>query len=103
MTHTPTPWKHLGFGRGKFGAVLEKSNITVILGECHGNETDLADQNAAFIVKAVNCHDELVSTLKKALSWGEAEIHSEYGGTRRLNERLGELDFIRDAIQKAEA
>lgn len=50
--------------------------------------------NAAFIVKACNCHDELVTALKRSLNW-----LSSYPG----NGAAGAYDEARSALAKAEA
>lgn len=71
MTHTPTPWR------------LDNPESTLVIGS---NERIIADcdhpqlpdteieANAAFIVRAVNCHDDLVSALKNVMAMviGEA-------------------------------
>lgn len=60
--HTPTPWKTMCFSMSP--KVLE------IRSEIGGpwiaeiNLTGNHRENAAFIVRAVNCHDEMLETLK---------------------------------------
>ncbi len=56
----------------------------------------------AFVVRAVNAHEELLVALKNVLELAESEIRNEYDGTTLLRERLEELDFVRVAIAKAE-
>lgn len=65
MTHTPTPW----FSEGR-----PPNMVLLFSGKDMGNRKSpcilLADDdqaaNAAFIVRAVNCHDELVEALTNA-------------------------------------
>ena len=70
--HTPTPWKYRTEGKPHnshyaFEITMEKKNhvIAVIDRETPTNPEDEA--NAAFIVKAVNCHDDLVKSLEECL------------------------------------
>jgi cell division protein ZapA (FtsZ GTPase activity inhibitor) len=73
VMHTPTPWK-----------TLKGRTVLHIMGAHHGvcqisttgykgstraelkEYAERAEANAAFIVRAVNCHDELVAALEKA-------------------------------------
>lgn len=57
------------------------------------------DDANGFLIAAA---PELLEALKRALEWGESEIHNEYDGASMLKERLAELDFLRAAISKAE-
>jgi hypothetical protein len=64
--HTPTPWKvkrWTGLGQKGIGIVAERdlaiADITMQL-----DDKEMA--NAAFIVRAVNMHQELVTALKRA-------------------------------------
>lgn len=60
--HTPTPWNL----NPKAVLVIESEGVTVA--SC-GNANVIRDQweaNAAFIVRAVNAHEELLSLLKEA-------------------------------------
>lgn len=65
-THTPTPWELYDEGKSavghQFAIVGNKERIATV----HGLENELpkTQANAAFIVRAVNCHDELVETIK---------------------------------------
>ncbi len=55
--HTPTPWANC---EGAIFRVIDSRGFTVAT---VASDSDLRDQweaNAAFIVKAVNCHDALV-------------------------------------------
>ncbi len=67
-THTPTPWNL----NPKAVLVIESEGITVA--SC-GNANVIRDQweaNAAFIVRAVNAHDELLRVVKALESWVDA-------------------------------
>ena len=61
--HTPTPWKALDqYIMDDNGAVPIASGHIEWATGTHGTHHDTAKANAAFIVRAVNAHDDLVST-----------------------------------------
>lgn len=60
--HTPTPWRDYGLAGIKSEAHC--SMTTTPLVRCYGKHKEA---NAAFIVKAVNCHDELIAACQQAL------------------------------------
>ncbi len=88
-THTPTH------------DVLEK-RIYITDQDYVRHINDLRDEVEGLRADAVNSHEEMLKALKFALEWGESEIHNEYDGTSMLQERLEELNPIREAIVKAE-
>lgn len=63
--HTPTPW-HVGDGKaariiyGQDGYAIADATVY------HGRHGGAEEANAAFIVRAVNAHDDLVAALRKA-------------------------------------
>lgn len=66
--HTPTPWMYYengSVGRDKTPMYTIGFGIGGMLGEVVG------EANAQFIVKAVNCHEELLEACKKALKHPE--------------------------------
>ena len=70
--HTPTPWK-----LSKYGSIAhpQKECMSVPINAASSDSPE-ATANAAFIVRAVNAHEELVSLLKEGLgarddSWYE--------------------------------
>lgn len=60
--HTPTPWE-IEEREGQVFIEVEQNadENQWIIAKCFGPK---ADDNAAFIVKAVNCHKELLSALR---------------------------------------
>ena len=88
--HTPTPWKVEGpfLERSIFG---EKDLVTRLVG------TDPTQaSNAAYIVRAVNAHEELVETLKGVKAWLESkaivERHPEaVAGFNHWTHEIGNL------------
>lgn len=101
-THTPTPWEVAGDNLRHIVAEDGTMVGEALYFSGDGARNDDPYSNAAYIVKAVNCHAALVKTLGDALRWGESEIRSEYEGTSMLKSRLKELDFIRIAIAQVE-
>lgn len=83
MTHTPTPWDVdiMGYLRGP-----SNENILEV------------KENAAFIVKAVNCHEELLAACKSILWWINQEKVPYLMDT---DDNPGEK--IRQALAKVEA
>lgn len=79
MNHTPTPWV-LDVSRvDDDGAVppviLDRTGMLIaMLGYMDGKDARNCDTNAAFIVRAVNAHDELVAAAKEALDYIAAAI-----------------------------
>ena len=68
--HTPTPWKMQDMGSQETDIIANSGTIMGLTGGSGAPskyEPDDAaewDANAAFILKAVNCHDDLLSALK---------------------------------------
>jgi hypothetical protein len=62
---------------------------------CEAPEDDVSDANAAFIVRAVNAHDDLVSALKSART--QLEIAEQIISGESFNDTQ-----INSAIAKAE-
>lgn len=90
--HTPTPWKLIAETRilGE-GMSLAK----MLYNQAEGRSLDEAKVDAAFIVRAVNSHEELLKALKRIV-----EINGSTGGAKALVE---EFKFIaREAIAQAE-
>lgn len=83
--HTPTPWRteetesRIWIGTPKGESKLDR----LILGiDIDGLKAEVIAQkrtDADFIVRAVNCHDELVAALKKALDQFHYEDASDAG------------------------
>jgi len=62
MKHTPTPWKTQNPNTGN--PEVDNHWLDVVETEKTGSICTAYTQDAKFIVKAVNCHDELVEALK---------------------------------------
>jgi hypothetical protein len=84
--HTPTPWhqgssmhgdrKHMIFAEGYALCICEPDQRD----RASAGERALQEANAAFIVKAVNLHGELVSALEKYVSWWDRNPDAKAGG-----------------------
>lgn len=77
MTHTPTPWKQYEKTpyeyaiHGGIGTIAESVIAAVQFGleaDTSAQQRQSAQANAAFIVRACNAHEELVSILQKLSS-----------------------------------
>ena len=74
MSHTPTPWN---IDNTDYGAPLIRAKTCWMKGSRdvakvlyhYGSEDPEVDQNAAFIVRACNAHEELVEALRGMLEW----------------------------------
>lgn len=101
--HTPVPWaykvaaKAIGDEKLDTGIIAEIDGANRIVAECFGrvgqstylNSVD----NAAFIVRAVNCHDELIEVLTR---------FSHDGALQTIEDRERFRKEARAAIRKAE-
>jgi hypothetical protein len=58
MTHTPTPWL---LGNDRETIIATDDDIVV---DCGIRRAEEAEANAAFIIRAVNCHEELLDAVK---------------------------------------
>lgn len=85
--HTATPWRVFLYGGVQIGHV-DGAAICSMWGDKAEGEA-----NAAFIVKAVNCHDELVNALKAARPF--LAISDDQRAS-------GRLKLVEAAIAKAE-
>lgn len=70
--HTPTPWKfthHMDIGGDQMARIDDKNGI-FLAGVSDMNLADhsLRDANAAFIVRAVNSHEDCIEALSAMLS-----------------------------------
>lgn len=106
MNHTPTPWKfthHTNIGGDQMARIDDEKGI-FLAGVSDMNLIDhsLRDANAAFIVRAVNAHEELLEAAKLASKIAENWIHDQLDGTSGLKSALEGLESVRKAISKAE-
>lgn len=102
--HTPTPWLAV-----KAPASEHKEGIHWYIEEGSQHATvatiymlctkEWTDANAAFIVRAVNAHEELLEALYQALPYVEDQLQDQ-GYKPGAVER--KIKFIKEAIAKAE-
>lgn len=106
--HSPIPW-HIGLKPGPYvygssGEEIADCRGIVLEDEDIGTPENKA--NAAFIVKAVNCHEELLATLKE-LNTINLTLLGYYGNLIDLrvvgDEFGGYRERVEQAIAKAEA
>lgn len=102
MPHSPTPWPEPVYdnhGNGGFSEWWEIPSIAKVY----------TAADAEFILRAVNCHDELVQSLRAAcelastipLGCDECEENPEHEADHDLAARI--VDILRATLAKAEA
>jgi hypothetical protein len=99
---TPTPWRasraRKSSNFGAYVAFVQTSDPPSVLAKVSGGPTDdreVAEANAAFIVRAVNAHDDLV----KALELIEVDLTA--GDMPHKTRVYLALDRVRAALSKA--
>lgn len=90
MSHTPTPWVH----DRQSDCILDNGGNVIVSPYESEHNIDNDTANAAFIVKAVNAHDDLVAALKALTG------HKAYYEGMMFSERA---KMARDALAKAGA
>lgn len=99
QNHTPLPWGSRGVDGYIIAIAREGYMPHATVHSAKPNHTlsfeDL--QNAAFIVRAVNSHQELVEALKLALEFMEQDRCDSY-----YNPQESEVEIVRAALKKAE-
>lgn len=103
QTHTPTPWKvsepfkSRGWNYVEIRSAEGHTIARIILGrDDHMDKAAL--ERAAFIVRAVNAHDDLVTALKDLVSI----VKGNPGRTGAQLAKVGEIKAAEAAIAKAE-
>lgn len=100
--HTPTPWTFTNQTTDERPwcviTIKDATDDVVIQREYHINDAQKEEANAAYIVKAVNCHEQLV----KALKWAEPLIAEWFNQKPHCQDTSG-LSLIRAALAAAEA
>lgn len=73
--HTATPWQVIPKNdHGNINYKIANESYTWIIAEMKADtDIDTQENNAKFIVKAVNMHDELVSTLEQLYPYCEGD------------------------------
>jgi len=97
VKHTPTPWKLETRKPGQFAIKGDDGTYTVALIETFDPRVEHAEDsaNAAFIVRAVNSHEELLAIVK--------DIYDDENDITR-RKHSDEMRFrMEEAIAKAEA
>jgi hypothetical protein len=101
MNHTPTPWTAKGYDvrAGQAGRMIAYTGPHHTPDDQYPKGCKLEDEaNAAFIVKAVNCHDELVEALENCLS----AFETHYVAGEKLSDIYSaRIERARAAIAKA--
>lgn len=101
MTHTPTPWKVLGYTPyGEDYRITDDIGNDIAIVPHWDDEAKIeARANAAFIVKAVNCHEELLEALKEA----KKAIQEQMNCCGESDILMAPMDLIEQALSKAGA
>jgi hypothetical protein len=103
-THTPTPWvSEVGTGKGSGLIWYRDGNLSSLVATAHDatlcqEHGGTAIDNAAFIVRAVNAHEELLEHLREAVDSLEV-LAGQYDHT--LKQYRPMINRIRQAIARA--
>jgi hypothetical protein len=89
--HSPTPWEE-----GFYWWEIRDANDAPVAQVEDVNEP-VAKDNAAFIVRAVNCHADLLAACERALAWLEP-----FQGEEVCPKRLALAECLQTAILKTE-
>lgn len=107
VTHTPTPWILVPQGDGssmlarefETGKQMNPKGLRLVSHVfARGNSLAEDEANAAYIVLAVNCHEELLEKLKMATAW----LQNISAREDRMPKGLGDFSELQEAIAKAE-
>ena len=91
MAHTPTPWTAGTYKSGGWPIYAKQGCIDVCPAIAHG------ESDAALIVKAVNCHDELVGAIDKI----DSVMRRNLTCSNKLDKIAGILTDIDHLLAKA--
>lgn len=91
LQHTPTPWKALDFDEDT--TIIYDKDMRVVIPKLANKE------NATFIVRAVNSHEELLAATKRALDGVQRDIAAN---PTAKTDRPEIEAMLRYAIAKAE-
>ena len=101
--HTPTPWKCAKPKKGFFCHIMHQPDDEGIWRNGNGIASTIhsqnSDEDAAFIVRAVNSHEKLLMCLKRWEKYAQDNLYSEN------KEDAGYCSFLketREAIKGAE-
>lgn len=97
--HSPLPWRQHS-GDGKTYASV-RSHWGQCVADCGSRSDNMAQANAELIVRAVNCHDELVAALK-AVEPLVSFLHADYMQRNPNNSHAAEIEALRAVLAKAE-
>lgn len=107
-THTPTPWSFAQTYNGEFSVCSSRERVAnhvatvpIFNGMSHSgasvpHEASVAEANAAFIVRCVNAHDDLVMALQASQAFIQVIA-------RETSKDFAVLDRISAALAKAGA
>ena|SRR6185503_244355 len=98
--HTPLPWDVFAMGEIVGGGKGHLQRVVRTDWE-HAPEAEIREReaNAALIVRAVNCHDEMVEALRgiDEFAWSSMKADCEEARV----EAMRRIDACRDALKKA--
>lgn len=101
---TPRPWEVSDLDKCRIVADDNAGRYVAITHHDMLHNTEMNEANARLIVRAVNSHDELVSTLKNILMWIEETI-DDYEHDDPLKKAIADhhknrIDMIKDVLRK---
>ena len=100
MEHTPVPWEAHGTNKGIEIGTQHIGGSHWVICDIAAPQASVAWPNAEFIVRAVNCHEDLVTALS-GLFEHCAMVHKHWGENANQKEADAAIQAARDALAKA--
>lgn len=105
--HTPTPWETYTGDGGTEHIAHEVDSHTLSIAEITQGmfaeqSKEVRKTNAAFIVRAVNCHDEFLTAIKEALCWLDPDCKLDgENKTEDKSDRENMIIALYEVLEKA--
>ena len=98
--HSPLPWRIYALENSNALHIDDAGGQDIVTAWGWGEPEDAMRANAAFIVRAVNCHADLLAALKSTLDWLSS---FSMPPAATIAEKQDHMAILEAAIAKAEA
>jgi hypothetical protein len=102
-THSPLPWSLEKRPRARVPLLIEDADGDLVA-DCEGADTISGDQceaNARLVVRAVNCHGELLAWAEYSLASLQQDLRDAGSNTAKAKRISREIERIGGVIAKA--